>query len=161
MSNHRAAIATPGRRPQEFTIGAERLANCRYVKLKCIVLDNRARPYATREIVLGDELAGRANQTFDDVECATADRDGSSTGPQFTASKIDLPLTRLVHQSSALRRHIAAPSQDISGLLRSWPANNRTSANRPPGPVPVSPFLRTIQLGSSRTLGRSAYLASE
>jgi hypothetical protein len=52
------------------------------------------------------------------VERATADRDGSSTGPQFTASKIDLPLTRLVHQSSALRRHIAAPSQDISGLLR-------------------------------------------
>jgi hypothetical protein len=53
---------------------------------------------------------------FDDVERATADRDGGSTGPQFTASKIDLPLTRLVHQSSALRRHIAAPSQDISGL---------------------------------------------
>src|SRR5258708_18483146 len=106
------AIATPGRRPQEFTIRAERLANCRYVKLKCIVLDNRARPYATREIVLGDELAGRANQNFDDVERATADRDGSSTGPQFTASKIDLPLTRLVHQSSALRRHIAAPSAE-------------------------------------------------
>src|ERR1700740_2952462 len=79
----------------------EGVANCRYVKLKCIVLDNRARPYATREIVLGDELAGRANQNFDDVECATADRDGSSTGQQFTASKIDLPLTRLVHQSSA------------------------------------------------------------
>src|ERR1700693_772465 len=74
-------IATPRRRPQEFTIRAERLANCRYVKLKCIVLDNRARPYATREIVLGDELAGRANQNFDDVERATADRDGSSTGP--------------------------------------------------------------------------------
>ncbi|HJZ15527.1 MAG TPA: hypothetical protein VJ251_08765, partial [Stellaceae bacterium] len=65
------------------------------------VLDNRARPYATREIVLGDELAGRANQNFDDVERATADRDGSSTGPQFTASNIDLPLTRLVQQSSA------------------------------------------------------------
>src|SRR6267154_5876267 len=97
-----------------FTIRAERLANCRYVKLKCIVLDNRARPYATREILLGDEFASRANQNFDDVECATADRDGSSTGPQFTASKIDLPLTRLVYQSSALRRHIAAPSQDIS-----------------------------------------------
>src|SRR5260370_4803723 len=94
------AIATPARRPQEFTIRAERLANCRYVKLKCIVLDNRARPYATREMVLGDELAGRANQNFDDVECATADRDGSSTGPQFTASQIDLPLTRLVHLSA-------------------------------------------------------------
>jgi hypothetical protein len=51
--------------------------------------------------VLGDELAGRANQNFDDVERATADRDGSSTDPQFTASNIDLPLTRLVQQSSA------------------------------------------------------------
>jgi hypothetical protein len=46
-------------------------------------------------------LGGRANQNFDDVDRATADRDGSSTGPQFTASNIDLPLTRLVPQSSA------------------------------------------------------------
>jgi hypothetical protein len=86
------------------------------VKLKCIVLDNRARPYVTREIVFGDELAGRVNQNFDDVERATADRDGNSTGPQFTASKIDLPLTRPVYQSPALRCHIVAPSQDISGF---------------------------------------------
>ena len=34
------------------------------------------------------------------------------------------------HQSSALRRHVAAPSQDISGLLRSW---RRTIDLRPIG----------------------------
>jgi hypothetical protein len=82
-------------------------------------------------------------------------------GPQFTASKIDLPLTRLVHQSSALRRH---ERSSFSGYLRftqELAANNRPSANRPLGPVPVSPFLRTIQLGSSRTLRRSAYLVCE
>src|SRR5260370_7425840 len=75
------AIATPGRRPQEFTIRAERLANCRYVKLKCIVLDNRARPYATREIVLGDELPGRPTPNFHYIDPPTPDRDGTSTAP--------------------------------------------------------------------------------
>jgi hypothetical protein len=43
----------------------------------------------------------------------------------------------------------------FSGYLRftqKLAANNRPSADRPLGPVPVSPFLRTIQLGSSRTL---------
>jgi hypothetical protein len=87
------------------------------VKLERVVLHDQARPYTSHEVVLGDKLTGRLNQNFDDFEGATSDRDRHSTRSQFAPSEIDLPLARFIHQSSALRGHVAAPPQDISGLL--------------------------------------------
>jgi hypothetical protein len=40
------------------------------VDLKRTFLDDRARPNAADDLVLGDELAGRLSQNLDDVECA-------------------------------------------------------------------------------------------
>jgi hypothetical protein len=77
----------------------------RYVKLKCIVLYDCARPYSSREVVLGDKLTCRLNQNFDDFERAAPDRDGHSTRSQFAPSEIDLPLVQLIHQSSVLCAH--------------------------------------------------------
>jgi hypothetical protein len=67
------------------------------MKLERIVLHDRARPYATHEVVLGDELTGRPNQNLDDFERAPPDRDRNSTRSQFTPSEIHLPLARLVY----------------------------------------------------------------
>jgi hypothetical protein len=75
------------------------------VKLERIVLYDRARPYASREVVLGDKLTCRLNQNLNDFERAAPDRDGHSTHSQFTPSKIDLPLAPLIHQSSTFGAH--------------------------------------------------------
>jgi hypothetical protein len=57
------------------------------MKLESVVLHRRARPNAIHEVVLGDELAGRLNQNLDDLERATADRDGNPTRSQLAASE--------------------------------------------------------------------------
>jgi hypothetical protein len=88
------------------------------VKLKRIVFYNHARPYTSREVVLGDKLTCRLNQNLDDFERATPDRDRHSTRSQFAPSEIDLPLAQLIHQMSALCAHVAAPVQDISRFIR-------------------------------------------
>jgi hypothetical protein len=62
------------------------------MKLKSIVLYDRARPYASREVVLGDKFTCRLNQNLNDLECTPPDRDRHSTRSQFAPSKIDLPL---------------------------------------------------------------------
>jgi hypothetical protein len=86
------------------------------VKLERIVLYDRARPYASREVVLGDKLTCRLNQNFDDFECAASDRDWHSTRSQFTPSEINLPLAGLVHQLSAFCAH-SQPRFRISHVL--------------------------------------------
>src|SRR5258708_39022874 len=111
-------MARTGRRLQYSTIPTERLANRRYVKLKCIVLYDCARPYASREVVLGDKLTCRLNQNLDDFERAPPDRDRHSTRSQFAPSEIDLPLAQLIHQMSALCAHSCPPVQDISRFIR-------------------------------------------
>jgi hypothetical protein len=88
------------------------------MKLKGIVLYDRARPHAIHEVVLGDELATRLNQNLDDFEREIPDRDGNPSGAQFTLGKINLPLARLVHQFCASRGHLVAPVQVIFSLLR-------------------------------------------
>src|ERR1700716_3587597 len=98
-------MTTTGRRLQYSTIRSERLANRGYVKLQRIVLHDRARPYASREIVLGDELTGGLNQNLDDFERASPDRDRHSTRSQLAPSEINFPLAQLIHQSSALCAH--------------------------------------------------------
>jgi hypothetical protein len=49
------------------------------MKLKRIVLYDRARPYASQEVILGDKLTCRLNQNLDDFERAPPDRNGHST----------------------------------------------------------------------------------
>src|SRR5258708_12691997 len=84
---------------------SERLANRRYVNLERIVLYDRARPYASREVILGDKLTCRLNQNFDDFECAASDRDWHSTRSQFTPSEINLPLAPLAPHFSPSSPH--------------------------------------------------------
>ena len=75
------------------------------MKLERIVLHDRARPYASREVVLGNKFTCRLNQNLDNFERATPDRDRHTTRTQFAPSEIDLPLAQLIHQSSALCAH--------------------------------------------------------
>jgi len=105
-------IAVTIGRLQHSSIRAERLANRRYVNLERIFLDNRARPYAAHKFVFGDKLALRPNQNVNNFECRAADCDRNSPHAKFTASEIDLPVPRLVNQSSAryvLSRHSRSP----------------------------------------------------
>jgi hypothetical protein len=55
-----------------------------------------------RKVVLGNNLAGRPNQSFDDLECAVRYRDRDPMCSQFTPREIDLPRSKLVYRSSAL-----------------------------------------------------------
>src|ERR1700674_387881 len=117
------AIATTGRRLQHFTITTERLANRGYVNLKGIFFDDRARPYASREVVLGDKLTCRLNQNLHDVERAPPDRDRHSARSQFAPSEIDLPLAQRMHQLSALRAHSCLRISHVSSAAynRAYP----------------------------------------
>src|SRR5208282_3474454 len=58
------AIAATKRRLQHSPIRAERLADRGYVNLKGTLLDDRARPNAAEDLVLGDELTGRLSQNL-------------------------------------------------------------------------------------------------
>lgn len=48
----------------------------------------------------GDKLAGRLDQSFDDLECATPYRDRGPMRSQFTPCEIDLPRSKLVYRPS-------------------------------------------------------------
>jgi hypothetical protein len=129
------------------------------VKLERIVLYDRARPYASREVVLGDKLTCRLNQNFDDFECAASDRDWHSTRSQFTPSEINLPLVQLIHQSSAVRAHssplfrISHVSSEFGGaqaartgsVAGQQPLLRRALRSPYRFPGKVSQFLRNIQ----------------
>src|ERR1700676_1773817 len=106
------------------------------MKLERIVLYDRARPYASREVVLGDKLPLRLNPNLDDFECAGPDRDWHSTRPQFTPSEINLPLARLVHQLSALCAH-SRPRFRISHVLSEFGGARAGSAGSVAGRRPL------------------------
>jgi hypothetical protein len=114
------------------------------MKLERIVLYDRARPHALHEVALGDELTGRPNQNLDYFERAAPDRDRNSARSQFTSSEIDLPLARFIHQSSALRGHVAAP---YLGVIQNSAVHKMCIeiADRFGLPGKASQFLRTIQ----------------
>jgi len=99
-------ITPTGGRLYRSSIGPERLADRGYVNLDLIFLDDRARPYTSHELVLGDELTGRLNQNRKDLERAVPQGNRDSTRPQFTPSEIHLPPFELVYQTSALFRHV-------------------------------------------------------
>jgi hypothetical protein len=129
------------------------------VKLERIVLYDRARPYASREVVLGDEFTGRLNHDLDDFERATSDRDRNSARSQFAPGEIDLPLAQLIHQSSAERAH-SSPLFRISHVPSEYCGAQATKTGSVAGRQPLlrralrspdrfpdkaSQFLRNIQ----------------
>jgi hypothetical protein len=113
------AITPAGRRLEHSSIAAERLADRRYVGVEGIFPDNHASPDAPHEFILADEVAGRLNQNFDDVECTLADGDPHSSRAQLTAGEIDLPFACLIQQS-ILSSHFARLLKDFSDFFRNW-----------------------------------------
>jgi hypothetical protein len=67
-------------------------------------LDDGAPPHATNEVILGDKVTGRPNQSFDDLERAAAYGDSDPVPSQFALRKINLPLATFVYQTQVLRR---------------------------------------------------------
>src|SRR3979490_2992549 len=106
------------------------------MKLELISLYDRARPYASREVVLGDKLTGRLNQNLDNFECAASDRDWHSTRSKFTPREINLPLARLVHQLSALCAH-SRPRFRISHVLSEFGSARAARAGSVAGRRPL------------------------
>ena len=79
------------------------------MNLKRTFLDDRARPNAADDLVLGDQLAGRLRQNLDDFECAASQRDRNSLRPQFTPRAVHLPPSRIQIRLSTLRQHAVTP----------------------------------------------------
>jgi hypothetical protein len=73
--------------------------------LERIFLDDRARPDASHELVLGDEFTGRLDQHCKDLQRSAPQRNRNSTGPQFTPSEIQLPPATLVYRVWAVFKH--------------------------------------------------------
>jgi hypothetical protein len=110
------AIAAAGGGFQHTSVGSQRLANSGDVDLKRVVLDDGPRPDAFHELVLGDELARRANEDFQDFERSASDWDRNPTRPQFAPTKINLPFVGLVHHPRVFCRM----PQRGSGLQITW-----------------------------------------
>ena len=79
------------------------------MKLECVFLNNRARPYALHEVVLVDELAARANQNLKDLKCAASNRDRHTSRAQLTPGEIDLPPLGCINGLWTLHGHVAGP----------------------------------------------------
>ncbi len=135
------------------------------MKLERIVLYNRVRPHACRQVFLGDKLTGRLNQNLDDFECAPPDRDGHSMRSQFAPSEIDLPLVQHIHRSSTFWAHVAVPVQDISQFIRFWqrtgklwPTVRRTPLRSVAGRRLSISYFATRTLRSPTAVGKDPHL---
>lgn len=62
------------------------------MNLKCIFHDDRPRPDAVHQFVLGDKFPGRLNQYFNNLEGSPTDWHGRPKDSEFAASKVDLAL---------------------------------------------------------------------
>jgi hypothetical protein len=87
------------------------------VNLQFILLHDRARPYPSHELVLGDELTGRLNQNRKDLERAAPQGNMDSPRPQLTPLEIYLPSVKLVYQVSALFPRMRVSSMNLPGTL--------------------------------------------
>ncbi len=85
------AITAAEVRRQHGPVGAESLADCRYVNLERVFPDDGARPHAPHQVVLADQLAARRHQRFDDFKRAQADRDRHPARAQFPAAGVHFP----------------------------------------------------------------------
>jgi hypothetical protein len=86
------AIATTGFGLQQSPIGTERLADGHRMHLKRVFQNNRARPDAVHQLILGDEFAGRLGQHFDHFERASTDRYQGSQDTDFAPREVNLAL---------------------------------------------------------------------
>ena len=79
------------------------------MNLERVFRDDRTRPDALDQLVLGDEFAGRLSQNLDDLESTPAHGHGRIKDAKFAATEVDLALVRGVNQSSVLRRQAQFP----------------------------------------------------
>jgi hypothetical protein len=63
------------------------------VDLKGVFLDDRTRPDVIHQFVLGNELAGRLNQSLDNPEGTRPNGQDNPSRPQLSPREIDLALT--------------------------------------------------------------------
>ena len=59
--------------------------------MKRVVPDEGARPDTRHQVILGDELAARPRQDFDDLEGAVAERYRRAARPKLAPAEIDFP----------------------------------------------------------------------
>jgi hypothetical protein len=62
------------------------------VSVKSVFLDFRARPYGAHKVDFGDEPAGRLHKDFDDLECAAAEGIRDAPQPEFSTTKVNIPI---------------------------------------------------------------------
>jgi hypothetical protein len=79
------------------------------VYLQRVFFDDRAVPDAIHELILGDELARRPHQGFNNLEGAPADGDRLAADPQLAPGEVYFPTAGLVNQLWRLRRHRSPP----------------------------------------------------
>src|SRR5208282_1554129 len=83
--------------------------------------DDRARPDAIYQFVLGDEFARRLSQNFDDLESPPTHGHWTIKDAEFAAHGVDLARARGVIRSSGLRGHANDPSCDSFHSLNGEP----------------------------------------
>src|SRR5262249_11304646 len=78
-------------------------ADRRGMNLERVLRDDRARPDAAHQLVLGDELAGRSCQHFDHLESPPANRNGGAENPKLATREINLAIAGSVDRSGMRR----------------------------------------------------------
>ena len=92
------AIASPARGLHHAAVRPKSLAQGGHVHLERVLLDDRGRPDARHELILGDQRADRRGQNFENVERPATDWNRHSVCAQFTLDEINLPLSGRLDQ---------------------------------------------------------------
>jgi len=110
-------IASPGFRLQQIPKRTECLANRHGMGLKQVVRDHCPWPDAIHQLILGDQPAGRLNQSLQDLKCPPADWNGQAANAKLAPSEVDFTIARDIGRRGMLCNHVGGLAMHFVTLV--------------------------------------------